>query len=364
MIHMALDHTWELTGASRFAGEFFDAPLPRPENLAQFLVRFSGVAVAPAFSFLAGFSIALLVLRSREPNVVRRLIIRAAVLLLAQLVLNVALPQPILYMGVLASLAFGLAVVAVVHRLGDVALLSVAGLAIGLHPLMMELPTNALPLTAAVLFRAGTVGRVLVYYPVLPWLGVMILGYVVGRDALLRDPSPRFWLRLSGVSLAFFFAIRLAGAYGNAYPHHGIASLSFWTFAKYPPDLAFLAWSLTQIFFALWFLRSIRSRLDAAWSAAIAVFGRVAFYFYVVHFLVIGAVALVLPRLSLPWVFVVWAGVLVVLYPLCIRYARPQEGTSKRCDQVPVGLCQGMVAADPNRYFFTFGTRKRYSIVR
>ena len=82
----------------------------------------------------------------------------------------------------------------------------------------------------------------------------MVLGFVAGRDAVGRS-TRRVWLLLSGVCLLLFFAFRLTAGYGNAYPYASVASLEFWSFAKYPPDLPFLTWSFAATFLSLRFLR-------------------------------------------------------------------------------------------------------------
>jgi uncharacterized membrane protein len=78
-------------------------------------------------------------------------------------------------------------------------------------------------------------------YPVIPWIGIVILGFVVGRDVKGRERPARLWSALAAISFVLFLAIRLSAAYGNAYPYTSVASFEFWTFAKYPPDLPFLS---------------------------------------------------------------------------------------------------------------------------
>ena len=83
----------------------------------------------------------------------------------------------------------------------------------------------------------------------------MVLGFVAGRDAVSRPDPERRWLGLAALSLAAFLAVRLPGGYGNAYAFTSYTSLDFWSFAKYPPDLAFLTWSFAVVFLALALLR-------------------------------------------------------------------------------------------------------------
>ncbi len=321
MLHMALDHSSEhLQASARFSGEFAYGSMPEPVDLGQFLTRFSGVAVAPAFAFLAGFSVAILAYRSREQHVTRRLLIRASVLLLCQLLLNLYLPQPTLYFGVLAMLALGLLTLTGVRQLPNSVLLSLALLIIGIHPLLMRVSEGNFELWSSVLFRTGKVGEVLVYYPYLPWVGIILLGYVVGRDVLLNNRAPKVWAWAGGFCLVLFFLQRLTNVYGNTYPHDGMFSYSFWTFAKYPPDTSFILWASGQVLLALWALRVLDLDPAGAISRFVGLFGRVALFYYLLHFVVIGALSSFLPELSLAWTYVAWLSVIAIVFPICARY--------------------------------------------
>ena len=84
-----------------------------------------------------------------------------------------------------------------------------------LHPL---LDVSSLPLALqAVLYEPVRVGALRSLYPIIPWSAIVIVGYVVGRDALHRERPVRFWLLCSAVSLLVFALVRLSGGFGNAY---------------------------------------------------------------------------------------------------------------------------------------------------
>src|SRR6185503_13634640 len=109
----------------------------------------------------------------------------------------------------------------------------------------------------AILYEPVRTGAFRSLYPVIPWSAIVLFGFVMGRDAVRRERPVPFWLVLSGASLLLFFAIRLSGGYGNAYPTASIASEQFWTFAKYPPDLPFLSWAFFCVFLALAVLHTL-----------------------------------------------------------------------------------------------------------
>ncbi len=60
--------------------------------------------------------------------------------------------------------------------------------------------------------------------------------------------------------------------------------MQFWEFAKYPPDLPFLAWSFGCIFLTLIVLAAITRNGAPAVLRPFTIFGRVPFFFYIVHF--------------------------------------------------------------------------------
>jgi uncharacterized membrane protein len=161
-----------------------------------------------------------------------------------------------------------------------------------LHPL---LDVSALPIALrAVLYEPVRSGTFRSMYPVIPWIGIILLGLVVGRDALTRERPVRWWLALAAVSFGAFLVIRVANSYGNAYPYASIATLDFWIFAKYPPDVAFLTWSFGCICLTLAALAIIAPHETPRWLRPFEIFGRVPFFFYVVHFYVLGVVQAIL----------------------------------------------------------------------
>jgi hypothetical protein len=152
---------------------------------------------------------------------------------------------------------------------------------------------------------------------------------------ILPFEIPTRYIKASGLIIAFlavlatsaaaclvlFLAVRLNGGYGNAYPYDSIASLDFWSFAKYPPDLAFLTWSFAVIFMALAVLWAITCSGTPALLRPLVIFGRVPFFFYIVHFYVLGvAAAVARTKLGLGETYLVWLLLLVVMVWPCVWY--------------------------------------------
>jgi len=114
--------------------------------------------------------------------------------------------------------------------------------------------------------------------------------------------------------------------------------MSFFNLTKYPPSLLYLLMTLGPALVALAWLRRARGPL----SEVLVTVGRVPFLFYVAHLLLVHALAVgagvlqgfpaaairtVFKQLpadygfGLPVVYLVWLGVVAVLYPICRRYA-------------------------------------------
>ncbi|MCB0795036.1 MAG: DUF1624 domain-containing protein [Flavobacteriales bacterium] len=186
-------------------------------------------------------------------------------------------------------------------------------------------------------------------YPVLPWIGTMALGYAFGAlyaKGYTPEVRRRLLLRLGLAATVLFLAVRFLNEYGDprSWAVHGTASftvLSFLNLTKYPPSLLYLLMTLgPAILFLAW------SEKVKGWFAdALIVFGRVPFFFYVLHIYLIHVLAMLAAQLtgfgwetmildrpvwfseelvgygfSLPIVYLVWIGLVLALYPLCVWF--------------------------------------------
>ena len=191
-------------------------------------------------------------------------------------------------------------------------------------------------------------------YPVLPWIGVMALGY--GFGSLYQKDFPaeqrRRWLLGVGMGATLLFLIlRSLNLYGEPHPWHTQTSsafslLSLLNTTKYPPSLQFLLMTLGPALILLSLMEPFQDRLPKP----VIVFGRVPFFFYVVHLYVIHALGMLLLvfeghdwrryilsargimsgalqhfGLSLGKVYVVWILVILLLYPICRAYQTYRE---------------------------------------
>jgi uncharacterized membrane protein len=192
----------------------------------------------------------------------------------------------------------------------------------------------------------------IVGYPIIPWIGIITLGYCLGGlYAPDYDPQRRKKaLILCGLGLIFLFiGIRLFNVYGDAAPwsvqKNGVFTLlSFLNTTKYPPSLLY---TLMTIGPALLFLAWSEKPLNAL-SGKIIVFGRVPMFFYLLHIVLIHGLAVIAASLSghsahdmvelttwvtanpqlkgygfsLLTVYVVWVAAIVLLYPVSRWYEK------------------------------------------
>jgi uncharacterized membrane protein len=187
-------------------------------------------------------------------------------------------------------------------------------------------------------------------YPLIPWIGVTAVGYGLGQ-VYSWDPNRRraFLLRLGTALTIAFLVIRAINIYGDpsrwaAQKTAGFTVLSFLNTTKYPPSLLFLLMTLGP---ALIFLAAVDRGTPRALRPALVI-GKVPLFYYVLHFTLIHLLAVVTcyvrygsvhwmfesPDLGhypfsqppgwgypLPVVYMVWAIVVISMYPVCRWYA-------------------------------------------
>ncbi len=134
-------------------------------------------------------------------------------------------------------------------------------------------------------------------YPLLPWIGVMFLGY--GAAGLFELPAKvrDRWLLRIGVGLVIAFVlIRALNVYGDPQPWSfdagsaGASVMSFLATTKYPPSLLYILMTLGPAAIACAFA----DRLGGPIRDALVTLGRAPLAFYIAHLYLIHALALVL----------------------------------------------------------------------
>ncbi|HEX5634557.1 MAG TPA: heparan-alpha-glucosaminide N-acetyltransferase domain-containing protein, partial [Gemmatimonadales bacterium] len=383
-----------------------------------FLTRWVTHFCAPAFVFLAGTSAYLAGERLPDRGALSRfLVTRGLWLVLLELtLLRLAWTfngdyRNFTFAGVIWAIGWCMVLLAALVRLPTPVIAAVGAVIVfghnALDPVLPALRQAAseqgwgwlltLLYSSGGVFRLGGEGpQVVVLYSILPWIGVMALGYAFG--VVMRAPArtrDRFCLAAGLAAVGLFVILRATGVYGDPRPWNRTAGparpaaatpapapaparpgaatpaatapappnaapaassaparppqprapawIAFLNTAKSPASLLFLLMTLGPMLLLI----PPRERRPAAGTEWLAVFGRVPFFYYVLHIplihLVAVAIALVrtpgdvgwlvanhpmapppVPegyRWSLPLLYVVTAAVVALLYPLCRWYA-------------------------------------------
>jgi uncharacterized membrane protein len=138
--------------------------------------------------------------------------------------------------------------------------------------------------------------QVLVTYTLLPWMGVMAAGFCFGQLFMMdSEKRRRIMLRIGlGTTLAFV-VIRAINHYGDPVPWAVQKSvvftvLSFLNCAKYPGSLDFLLMTLGPAILVLAWLDGCALKT----THPLIVFGRVPMFYFVLHFYLIHALAVLM----------------------------------------------------------------------
>ena len=363
MILMAIDHVRVFAGV----------PAGGP-SLAIFFTRWITHFCAPAFLFLAGTS-AFFYGRKHE-DLSRFLLVRGAWLVFLELTfLRIAWTFNFDFAhyelaGVIWAIGWCMILMAGLVKLPLRAIAAIGLVIIAGHNLLDSyvqtlVPTLSNDLGSAlwkilyVAFFAGPVSlgpdgpNLVVLYSIVPWIGVMAAGYAFG-SILILEPAQRnkLCLQIGLGAIVLFVVLRGFNLYGDPRPwsfpennpNSGIlAFLSFLNTTKYPASLSFLLMTLGPVIA----LVPLLERARGAVTEWIALFGRVPFFFYMLHIPLIHALALIVSLITLgevsPWLFanhpmgnppppegytwglgmlyLVWAVAIVMLYYACRWFA-------------------------------------------
>src|SRR5713101_7615305 len=309
MVLMAIDHVRVYSGL----------PAGGP-TAGIFFTRWVTHFVAPAFIFLAGTS--AFFYGRKHSDLSRFLFVRGVWLVLLELtVIRVAWTFNLdfahyLLAGVIWVIGWCMILMAALVRL-RVRTIAIIGLAIiTLHNALLPPLISAVPALGdlwKVLYIGFFNGPVdgtplIVLYSIVPWIGVMAAGYAFGT-VLTWEPARRnrMCLRLGLGATALFLVLRGFNLYGDPRPWTSgtpmPALLSFLNTTKYPASLSFLLMTLGPTIALIPLLDRARGRV-AQW---LTVFGRVPFFYYVLHIPLIPALALVVSKIRTgtvaPWLF-------------------------------------------------------------
>jgi uncharacterized membrane protein len=359
MIIMALDHARDYFNNSAYLYDPTDLSQASP---ALFLTRWITHYCAPIFMLLAGIAAWLYGNKNGRKAVSFFLLTRGAWLIFIELfVVTVGWTFNLHFTFYILQViwAFGVAMVllSALVWLSRPALLVVALVLIGGHNLLdgIHVSGNSPSAVGFAFLHQFTFFNYphfsfVIGYPILPWLGIISLGYYLGSlyAPTFEPHRRRKALRILGLgAIAGFIVIRAINGYGDPAPwsvqRNGLYTvLSFLNTTKYPPSLLYILMTLGP---GLFFLSVAEGPLNR-FTAKITVYGRVPFFYYILHIYIFHALAMLAAMLqghpasdmtgftnwvtnnpqlkgygfNLWVVYGVWIGVVVALYPLCKRF--------------------------------------------
>jgi uncharacterized membrane protein len=295
MVLMTVDHSGASLDAAHMHGDtaarwVTGSPLPAGE----FLTRWVTHLCAPTFVMLAGASLALSAeKRKGQPGQTRFIVTRGlfiAALDPLWMSLTFAHYERVV-LQVLYAIGLSMVCMAWLRRLSTRALFSAAVAVQLLGELSSRWHPTAEPIRGlwSLLFAAGPVwGRIVCGYPLVPWLSIMMFGWVLGRWLLVPRPQAERarTMGLVGVALlAVFLVLRGVDGYGNWNLHRdSLDALQWLHVSKYPPSLTFTSLELGIAFCLLALFTTVDDGSPPGRVlAALGLLGSTAFFYYLFH---------------------------------------------------------------------------------
>ncbi|MCJ7528803.1 MAG: heparan-alpha-glucosaminide N-acetyltransferase domain-containing protein [Methyloceanibacter sp.] len=349
MVIMALDHTRDFFSITGFNPREVTDPL-------LFLTRWVTHFCAPTFILLAGLSAFLYGRGKSLRELSRFLLVRGLWLILIDLTLikfgwRFELDLYRLSAGVIFVIGASMVALSALIWLPRWAIASLALLMIAGHNLLDNVRAEDLGEASGawhVLHEPGLVPlgdsvTLYILYPLVPWIGVMASGYLLGPVMQLdQGKRQRILLAVGAAITVDFLVLRVTNVYGDPTPWTPQDTwlstiLSFFNCEKYPPSLLYLMMTLGTALILLALFEQVRGAL----ASFLATFGRVPFFYYVVHIYLIHALAVATAfaitgalattpeiNFSLTGVYIVWLMVVVLLYPICRWFSELKEKSS------------------------------------
>jgi uncharacterized membrane protein len=309
MVIMPLDHLRDLLHLGH----------PEPTDLhittpVLFFTRWITHFCAPTFVFLSGIS-ALLAGKNRNTHQLAGFLLKRGLwliiveLMIINLIASLDVGYHVIVLQVIWAIGGSMVLLGLLVWMKlNPTTIGIIGLFIFLgHNVIDRLPDNAIhqDLAWRVLLSSDGFSKVdtivpghvmIAAYALLPWCGVMLVGYGLGQLYLLAaDERKRMLARLGLGLLVFFFLFRLLNIYGDPSPwsvqqNGWLTFISFLNVTKYPCSLLYLCITLGVALLLLAYTEKAGNRL----SKILIVYGNVPFLYYVLHWALAQTITIVL----------------------------------------------------------------------
>jgi len=309
MLIMAIDHSRDFF--------YFSGPGTNPTDMTTttailFFTRWITHFCAPVFVFLTGTSAYIAGTRRTKNELTGLLVKRGLWLIVVEVVLiPLAITADpfynVLILQVLWAIGLSMVILGLLSRLPLKYVAIIGAIIFFGHDIVdgLKLPQTGawFDIDSLFLTAFGTVipldrtHVIFDLYAVLPWTGMMLLGYAFGSMYRTNydGHKRRLSLRYAGVAaLALFFVLRLVNDYGD--PSHwaiqkdGLHTfLSFLNVSKYPPSLLYSLMTLGVALLVLAFTEHVSNRF----TRFLTIYGNVPFFYYVPHFFILRIISII-----------------------------------------------------------------------
>jgi uncharacterized membrane protein len=339
MLLMVLDHASMAFNANHISSDSA-ALYVNGSELPEFAFfsRWISHLCAPVFVFLAGTALAISVERKLAKGfdsgkIDRDILMRGAFIALLDPTL-ISLFSGRMTIQVLYAIGVAMMCMALFRRFSSATLLLIAFAWIGFGEMLTAMvwppQENIESIIAALLVSTYTAPDMVIKYPLLPWLAMMISGWVFGRyilaygegKAKIEPVTLTFYLGIAGLIL--FAVIRYQNGYGNMFLYREDNSWQQWLHvSKYPPSAAFTLLELGIMFILLSMMMLLERVISVSQKGLLLVFGQTSMIFYLAHRLIFEGSATHggLRHFSdLNTAYLITLIMLILLYPFCLWY--------------------------------------------
>lgn len=352
MVLMAIDHTRDYFYQ---APDLLDLTDPAHTTIPVYFNRWITHFCAPTFSFLAGISAFMVGRRKSKSELSEFLLKRGIWLIIMELtIITFAWYLDIQFrnldLAVIWCLGISMIFLAVIiHLPGKIMLIFSCVIIVGHNALdSIHFKGNLLwsILHEFDSFKISDTHQINIVYPIIPWIGVMALGYYFGSfysQSFDASKRRKLFNRIGLGAIVLFVVIRSTNIYGDPSVWQKFDTIeqtimSFLNVTKYPPSLLYLLLTLGVALVLLANTENMGGKIVLFFST----FGRVPFFYYILHLYFIRIIGLILAELSgydwriliqtsfeidlkgfgysLGIVYLIWAGIILLLYPLCRKF--------------------------------------------
>ncbi|HXS35608.1 MAG TPA: heparan-alpha-glucosaminide N-acetyltransferase domain-containing protein [Flavipsychrobacter sp.] len=304
MVIMALDHARDY-----FSNYKLDPLDLTHTTTALFLTRWITHFCAPVFVFLAGTSAFLSFSKGRTKGEISKLLFTRGIWL-------IILELTIVRFGWMFNVDYSLVFVQVIWAIGwsmiflaglcylPVSIIAIIGFIIVFgHNALDTIHTNSFGSNGYLWnviheqgpIQYGNKDVLFVLYPLIPWIGVMALGYCFGGIVRKPEKERNKWLYTIGFgAIALFIILRWSNVYGDPFPWQRQTTvvkniLAFIKCQKYPPSLLYLLMTLGPAIASMPLLEKMSNGIGSFFT----VYGRVPMFYYILHIYLLHSMALI-----------------------------------------------------------------------